>query len=306
MAKGIEHTSEGIILHCLPYGEADAVVTMLSKEAGSLTLFARGGRSSRKARFGVCLQPFTRVVAGYRERSTSSMASLVSMDPVTIYSGISRSLPAIAAASWGVELCRHTALQAGEAEGLYLLLSSYLDRLDHYWDPTGWADVVAFGLGALDALGFRQELWCCCGCGTDAGSWLGGATGVGASANGESREVGGCVSRAGECDGLEGEPASSQPVFISIHDGGLICPECCSERHVTHMVHSDGETLALLQKLAQAGRAGQFGSNPLHGIVSAHKASLKQAKEITMRLVSGVVGRKLKSYPFLEEIIGPE
>lgn len=39
---------EGIVIKVLPYGEADLVITVLAKESGKVTLFARSARKSKR------------------------------------------------------------------------------------------------------------------------------------------------------------------------------------------------------------------------------------------------------------------
>ena len=50
-------SDEAIILHCRNYGEADRIVTALTRNHGLINGFARNARKSRK-RFGPALEPF--------------------------------------------------------------------------------------------------------------------------------------------------------------------------------------------------------------------------------------------------------
>ena len=55
------------MLRSVDYGERDRVVTLLSRDRGKLSAFARGARASRR-RFGGVLEPFTLVSAELSER----------------------------------------------------------------------------------------------------------------------------------------------------------------------------------------------------------------------------------------------
>ena len=51
-------TSRAVVLRKVVYGEADLVLTLLSRDLGKLSALARGARSSRR-RFGAALELFT-------------------------------------------------------------------------------------------------------------------------------------------------------------------------------------------------------------------------------------------------------
>lgn len=67
--------SEAIILRTYPLGEADRIVSFLSRAAGRLRGVARGARRPR-SRFGAALEPLSHVRLWYYERSTRDLVRL--------------------------------------------------------------------------------------------------------------------------------------------------------------------------------------------------------------------------------------
>jgi DNA repair protein RecO (recombination protein O) len=61
------HRIEALVLRSIAYGDADAVVQLLTRGRGRIAAFVRGAKTSRK-RFGGALEPFTRVEALGSER----------------------------------------------------------------------------------------------------------------------------------------------------------------------------------------------------------------------------------------------
>ena len=82
----------GIVLRLVDTGEADRVVTLLTRERGKVAAYARGARASRR-RFGGSLEPFTLVTAEVRERSASELLGLDSVSPVAAQLERSRPKP---------------------------------------------------------------------------------------------------------------------------------------------------------------------------------------------------------------------
>lgn len=67
--------SEAIVLRTYPLGEADRIVSFLSRSSGRLRGVARGARRPR-SRFGAALEPLSHVRLWYYERSTRDLVRL--------------------------------------------------------------------------------------------------------------------------------------------------------------------------------------------------------------------------------------
>jgi DNA repair protein RecO (recombination protein O) len=151
-----------VVLRTVDYGESDRVVTLLSRERGKVSAFARGARASRK-RFGGSLEPFTLLAAEVRARASSDLLGLESTSVVRGYGGIRGDLARIACAAYAAELARELVRDHEPHEDLFQLLIAYLEALDGA--PARPATLRAFELGALGAAGLAPRLDACARCG---------------------------------------------------------------------------------------------------------------------------------------------
>ncbi len=151
-----------IVLRTVDYGESDRVVTLLSRERGKVSAFARGARASRR-RFGGALEPFTLLAAEVRGRSSSDLLGLESTAVVRGFGGIRGDLARIACAAYAAELARELVRDHEPNEELFDLLAAYLGALDGA--PARPEGLRAFELGALGAAGLAPRLDACARCG---------------------------------------------------------------------------------------------------------------------------------------------
>jgi DNA repair protein RecO (recombination protein O) len=159
----VEHLKlTAIVLRTVDYGESDRVVTLLTREQGKLSAFARGARASRR-RFGGALEPFTLLAAEARVRASSDLLGLDSVSVVRGHGGIRGDLARIACAGYAAELCRELVRDRERHEDLFDLLAAYLDLLDR--EPARPATLRALELGALQAAGLAPRLDACARCG---------------------------------------------------------------------------------------------------------------------------------------------
>ncbi len=151
-----------IVLRAVDTGEADRVVTLLTRERGKVAAFARGARASRR-RFGGALELFTLVAAEVRERAGSDLLGLDSVSPRDAFGGIRGDLARIACAGYAAELAREIVRDHEPHEDLFDLLAAYLAALAAA--PASPAALRAFELGALRAAGLAPRLDGCARCG---------------------------------------------------------------------------------------------------------------------------------------------
>ncbi len=150
-----------IVLRTVDTGEADRVVTLLSRERGKVAAFARAARASRR-RFGGALEPFTLVRAEVRERAGAELLGLESVSPIEAFGGIRGDLARIACAAYATELARDLVRDHQPHEDLFDLLAAYLAALAAA--PALPAGLRAFELGALRAAGLLPRLEACVRC----------------------------------------------------------------------------------------------------------------------------------------------
>jgi DNA repair protein RecO (recombination protein O) len=151
-----------VVLRTVDYGESDRVVTLLSRERGKVSAFARGARASRR-RFGGALEPFTLIAAEVRARSASELLGLESAAVLRGHGGIRGDLARIACAAYAAEAARELVRDHEPHDDLFDLLVDYLELLDRA--PARPAALRAFELGALGAAGLAPRLDACARCG---------------------------------------------------------------------------------------------------------------------------------------------
>jgi DNA repair protein RecO (recombination protein O) len=76
-------SSEALLLRKRPYGDADYVITLFTREFGKISAFARNAKSSRK-RFGGRLEPFVHFLARFRERP-GDMKFLEDLETIEVF-----------------------------------------------------------------------------------------------------------------------------------------------------------------------------------------------------------------------------
>ena len=155
---------EALVLRSIAYGDADAVVQLLTRGRGRIAVFVRGAKTSRK-RFGGALEPFGRIEALVSEREGQELWSLREARVVEGHRGLRDDLHRIAHAGYAAELS-HDLTRAGEpADGLFALLEEFLTRLSSGAARSG--RLRAFELLALEAAGLAPELSACARCGEE-------------------------------------------------------------------------------------------------------------------------------------------
>lgn len=162
-----------VVLRTVDYGEADRVVTLLSRERGKLVAFARAARASKR-RFGGGLEPFTLVSAELSERGGGdAMPRLESVSVERAFHQVRGELARIGCAAYAAELARELVRDHEPHEALFDLLVAYLGRLDAA--PALPIELRVFELWALEAAGFQPRLDGCARCGAEAGLEAAGA-----------------------------------------------------------------------------------------------------------------------------------
>ncbi|HTN53269.1 MAG TPA: DNA repair protein RecO [Anaeromyxobacter sp.] len=155
-----------LVLRVVDTGESDRVVTLLTRERGKVSAFARGARASRR-RFGGALEPFTLLVAEVRERAGAELLGLDAVSVLRPFGAIRGDLARIACAGYAAELARELVRDHEPHEDLFDLLAAYLGLLDGA--PARPAALRAFELGALRSAGLMPRLDACARCGGPVG-----------------------------------------------------------------------------------------------------------------------------------------
>jgi len=140
------------------HGEHGAVVRALTRGAGLLAGYVRGGRS-RQMR--PVLIPGNRIMADYRARTVDQLASLSVELEHSIAPILSEPLPA-AAIDWACALTAASLPEDNACPALYDALSAVLDAIEAAPAARGWAvALVRYELLLLGELGFGLDLSGC-------------------------------------------------------------------------------------------------------------------------------------------------
>lgn len=172
--------SEALLLRVTPYGEADTVVHLLTREAGLVPLLARGARKSQR-RFGGALDYFCLLSAELR-RGRQGLGSLLGVELLRSFDAVRACVDSYLLGSHFLEVARLGAREACPAPELFELVLACLDALDRGGPASGLGCV--FQARALSALGYGLSLECCPSCATELrpqGATLHGGAGAGAA-----------------------------------------------------------------------------------------------------------------------------
>jgi DNA repair protein RecO (recombination protein O) len=154
--------SEALVARVVAYGEADAVVTLLTESNGKVAVMVRGARKSQK-RFGGALEPFHTINAAFDERR-GDLGVLRDARITKMRHGIVSRLDALDAAGTALRWARHLfPARTREPEGWRVLIA-LLDALDSETRPVR-AALAEAGLGLLAACGYALDFERCVQCG---------------------------------------------------------------------------------------------------------------------------------------------
>ncbi|MFT0847051.1 DNA repair protein RecO [Actinomycetaceae bacterium L2_0104] len=157
------YRDEAVVLRTHDLGEADRIVTFLSRTHGRVRGVAKGVRRT-KSRFGARLEPFAMIdVQLYEGRTLDVVTEVSTLNAFGLTIG--RDYDAFTAASAMAEIAERLTAEEGEPdEDQYLLLVGALNSLaSHAHDPAATLD--SYVLRALALSGWAVAIWNCARCG---------------------------------------------------------------------------------------------------------------------------------------------
>jgi DNA repair protein RecO (recombination protein O) len=166
-ARSPSYVTEAVVLRLTDFGEADRVVTLLTRARGKITALAKGARRSRH-RFGAALAPFGHGEATLRE-SRGAMPLLEGLYAARGFPGLLTDLARLSHGSYALELCQELCPPGEpEPEVLRLLLDllSTLDAMPAGDRPSALL-LRIFELRLLQAVGLGLSLSACAACGQE-------------------------------------------------------------------------------------------------------------------------------------------
>ena len=154
--------TDAVVLKASPAGESDSLLTLLTRERGVLTAFAKSARRPKsKLHAGAnvfCYGNFTFCDSG-------SALRISECEPREIFFNLRNDITAFACAQYMCELAAEFAPRESEADGiLRLLLNSLYFLTADGRDPMLLKSVFELRLAGL--AGYTPDLVACCSCGT--------------------------------------------------------------------------------------------------------------------------------------------
>jgi DNA repair protein RecO (recombination protein O) len=157
------YKDEAVVLKTIKLGEADRIVTLMTRQHGKVRAVAKGVRKT-KSRFGGRLEPFTRVdLMLYKGRK--DLDTITSADILTSFDEVRKDYGRLTAASALVDIVDKITPDRERAFSTYALLIGGLQALS---EDKGATVVPAFLVKLLSVSGYHPELKACSGCGDPA------------------------------------------------------------------------------------------------------------------------------------------
>ncbi len=156
--------TEGMVLRTVPYGEADLIVTYLTRDFGILKVFAKSPRKT-KSRFGSSLEPLTCARISFWGREDAALPRLTQADIVRSFEPLRSSLNRLLRVLEIVEMTLHLLPERDGGSCVYPLLVETLGLFEEQ-EEAGLL-LLAYKIRLLDAAGFLPGLERCGRCGRD-------------------------------------------------------------------------------------------------------------------------------------------
>lgn len=154
--------TEAIVLHAFDYRETSRIVRLATREAGVVSVMARGARRP-KSKYGLGLDLFTGGVAQLALHATRDLHTLTAFEATRARPGLAASLDRFGAAAALAELClRFAPEDTGGA--IHAALSAGLDALETAAEEAVGARTIAAGWHLVGALGIAPTLESCAAC----------------------------------------------------------------------------------------------------------------------------------------------
>ncbi len=156
------YKAEGIVVRQQALGEADRVVTLLTREHGKLRAAARGVRRTT-SRLGGRVEPFTH--ARFLLAKGKTLDVIAQVDVVEAFAGLRAGLLRSAHAAYVAELVDRFLPDRDRHESVFTLMRTTLAALAEVRDDDAELVTLWFALHLASDLGYRPETEACVRCG---------------------------------------------------------------------------------------------------------------------------------------------
>ncbi len=156
--------TEGIVLKTHPFGEADLIVTYLTKDYGILKTFAKSPRKI-KSRFGSSLEPLTYSRISFWGKEDAALPRLTQSDIIHPFHKIRSTLKCFLKVSELIELTLNFVPERDISKRVYSLLMDTLHAVET--DCSAGLLIIYYKLKLLETVGYLPKLKGCGRCGKD-------------------------------------------------------------------------------------------------------------------------------------------
>lgn len=153
------YTAIGINLKAMPLGEADRVLTILTKEHGLIRAVAMGARKQNSrmgGRSGLFVMNDLLIAKG------KSIDKITQAETIESYPGLSRNLKKLTAGQYLAELALQQALSEQPQEELFYLFSEHLGRIERSTDAEVLPRLIHAIFQLLAIAGIAPQVYQCC------------------------------------------------------------------------------------------------------------------------------------------------
>jgi DNA repair protein RecO (recombination protein O) len=157
--------TEGIVLRTFPFGEADLIVTYITRDFGIVKVFAKSPRKT-KSRFGSSLEPLTFARLSFWGKEDAALPRLTQSDIIHPYSSLRESLQCFLRVSELIELTLHFVPERDISRNVYALLMQTLSALESSCSTP--LIPISYKVKLLDMVGYLPGLQACGRCGDNS------------------------------------------------------------------------------------------------------------------------------------------
>ena len=156
--------TEGIVLKTHPFGEADLIVTYLTRDYGIIKAFAKSPRKI-KSRFGSSLEPLTYSRISIWGKEDAALPRLTQSDIIHTFQSIRSTLKCFLKVSELIELTLSFVPERDTSKRVYSLLLDTLHAVET--DCSACLLIIYYKLKLLETVGYLPKLKGCGRCGKD-------------------------------------------------------------------------------------------------------------------------------------------
>lgn len=157
---------EGVVVRAMDYGEGNKIISLYTKEAGKLSVMARGAKKI-KSRYAAVTQLFT--YGQYVVYKGGSMGTLNAAEIIRSHQKLREDIRLTAFSAYIAEMYDKLMAEAEPSPNMFEQLLAAFASLEQDKEPEILTHIVEMKMLALS--GYMPELARCVSCGSEQGNW---------------------------------------------------------------------------------------------------------------------------------------